>query len=208
MLNPVRYKTEEHRAYQQALDDFGITELLAKLKNYSDADFDGAWMQLQPQEIETLAAILISGLIESIDGKLIGAYFNLIRHNHQDIAPGLIKASTPLGFNPERSCSVSVRRSRRVNLKYPDASIELPANFPDVANTPRFLYGDRLRWLSDESDTDWGIVIGRFYSFASHRCGWSWCYIIWLSKESQSAAWTSTDIAWEEDLAPMDEEAY
>ncbi|BAY37661.1 hypothetical protein NIES2111_20000 [Nostoc sp. NIES-2111] len=192
MLNPVRYKTEEHRAYQQALDDFGITELLAKLKNYSDADFDSAWMQLQPQEVETLAAILISGLIESIDGKLIAAYLHLIRHNHQDIVPGLIKASTALGFN----------------LKYPDASIELPANFPDVAKTPRFLYGDRLRWLSNESDTDWGIVIGRFYSFASHRCGWSWCYLIWLSKESQSAAWTSADIAWEEDLEPMGEEVY
>ncbi len=35
MLKPVSNKTEQHRAYQQALDDFGITELLAKLKNYS-----------------------------------------------------------------------------------------------------------------------------------------------------------------------------
>jgi hypothetical protein len=192
MLKPVSYKTDEHRAYQQALDDFGITELLAKLKNYSDADFDSTWMQLQQQEIETLAAILISELTHSINGKLLAAYPHLMRHNHQDIAPGLIQASTSLGFN----------------LKYPDASIELPANFPDVAKTPRFLYGDRLRWLSTESDTDWGIVIGRFYSFASDRCGWSWCYIIWLSKESQSAAWTSTDIAWEEDLEPMGEEAY
>jgi hypothetical protein len=184
MLNPVRYKTEEHRADQQADDDFGITELLAKLKNYSDADFDSTWMQLQQQEIETLAAILISALTHSINGKLIAAYLHLIRHNHQDIAPGLI------------------------NLKYPDASIELPANFSDVAKTPRFLYGDRLRWLSNESDTDWGIVIGRFYSFASHRCAWSWCYLIWLSKDCPSAAWTSADIAWEEDLEPMSEEAY
>jgi hypothetical protein len=201
MLNPVRYKTDEHRAYQQALDDFGITELLANLKNYSDEDFDSTWTQLQQQEIETLAAILISQLTHSINGKLIAAYLNLIRHNHQDIALSLI--------NPERS--------RRVNLKYPDASIELPANFPDVAKTPRFLYGDRLRWLSTESDTDWGIVIGRFYSFASdafggsrsdHRCCWSWCYLIWLSKDCPSAAWTSADIAWEEDLEPMGEETY
>lgn len=182
MLKPVSYKTDQHRAYQQALDDFGITELLAKLKNYSDADFDSTWMQLQQQELETLAAILISALTHSINGKLLGAYLHLIRHNHQDIAPGLI------------------------NLKYPDASIELPANFPDIAKTPRFLYGDRLRWLSHESDTDWGIVIGRFYSFASDRCCWSWCYLIWLSKDSKSAAWTSADIAWEEDLEPISEE--
>ncbi|MBD2448295.1 hypothetical protein H6G76_14200 [Nostoc sp. FACHB-152] len=183
MLKPVSYKTDQHRAYQQALDDFGITELLAKLKNYSDADFESIWMQLQQPEIETLAAILISALTHSINGKLLGAYVHLIRHNHQDIALDLI------------------------NLKYPNASIELPTNFPDVAKTPRFLYGDRLRWLSHESDTDWGIVIGRFYSFASDRCCWSWCYLIWLSKESQSAAWSSADIAWEEDLEPMGEES-
>ncbi|MHC5823357.1 MAG: hypothetical protein ACYT04_47865, partial [Nostoc sp.] len=105
MLKPVSYKTDQHRAYQQALDDFGITELLAKLNNYSDADFDSAWIQLQQQEIESLAAILISQLTYSLNGKLIAAYLNLIRHSHQDIAPGLI------------------------NLKYPDTSIELPANF-------------------------------------------------------------------------------
>ncbi|MEH2095237.1 MAG: hypothetical protein V7K96_17895 [Nostoc sp.] len=68
-------------------------------------------------------------------GELIVAYLNLIRHSYQDIIPGLI------------------------NLKYPDASIELPANFLDIAKTSRFLYGDRLRWLSPQSDTDWDIVI-------------------------------------------------
>ncbi|MEH1956422.1 hypothetical protein [Nostoc sp.] len=182
MLKPVSYKTDQHRAYQQGLDDFGITELLAKLNNYSDADFDSAWIQLQQQEIESLAAILISQLTYSLNGKLIAAYLNLIRHSNQDIVPSLI------------------------NLKCPDASIELPANFPDVAKTPKFLYGDRLRWLSTESDTDWGIVIGRFYSFASDRCCWSWCYLIWLGEDSPSAAWTSADIAWEEDLEPISEE--
>ncbi|WGV23486.1 hypothetical protein [Halotia branconii] len=172
MLKPVSYKTDEHRAYQQALGDFGITELLAKLNNYSDADFDSTWVQLQQQEIETLAAILISGLTHSISGKLIADYLNLIRHNHQDIAPGLINPSLR---DATRTATL------RVNLKYTDASIELPVNFPDVAKTPRFLYGDRLRWLSHESDTDWGIVIGRFYSFGCDRCCWSWCYLIWLS---------------------------
>ncbi|WP_375513398.1 hypothetical protein [uncultured Nostoc sp.] len=182
MLKPVSYKTDEHRAYQQALDDFNITELLVKLNNYSDADFDSTWIQPQQQEIETLAAILISQLTHSINGKLIAAYLNLIRHSNQDIVLSLI------------------------NLKCPKASIELPVNFPDVAKTPRFLYGDRLRWISAQSDTDWGIVIGRFYSFACDRCCWSWCYLIWLSKNSPSAAWTSTDIAWEEDLEPISEE--
>ncbi|WP_414585224.1 hypothetical protein [Scytonema sp. PCC 10023] len=199
MLKPRSSKTDEHRAYQQALDDFNITKLLAKLNNYFDADFNTAWIQPQQQEIETLAAILICQLTHSINGKLIADYLNLIQHSNQDIVPGLINPSASL----------------RVNLKCPDASIELPANFPDVAKTPRFLYGDclrhcaprnRLRWLTAESDTDWGIVIGRFYSFASHHCDWTWCYLIWLSKDSPSTAWTSADIAWEEDLEPISEE--
>ncbi|YAF94054.1 MAG: hypothetical protein AB3A66_15670 [Nodularia sp. CChRGM 3473] len=50
------------------------------------------------------------------------------------------------------------------------------------------------------SDTDWGTAIGRFYSFAPHLCCWTWCYLIWLSKDSPSAAWISADIAWEQDL--------
>ncbi|MEH2182257.1 hypothetical protein [Nostoc sp.] len=30
MLRPVCHKTDEHRSYLQALDDFGIAELLAR----------------------------------------------------------------------------------------------------------------------------------------------------------------------------------
>ena len=71
MLKPVCYKTDVCQGYQQALDDFGITQLLAKLSNYSDADFDSAWIQPQQQELENLAAILISQLTDSINGKLI-----------------------------------------------------------------------------------------------------------------------------------------
>jgi hypothetical protein len=170
------------KGYQQALRDFCITELLAKLSNYSDADFDSAWMQTQQQELESLAAILISQLTDSIDGKVIGNYLNAIRSGNRDILPGLI------------------------NLKFPSSPINLPANFPDAAKTPRFLYGDKLRWQTKSSDTDWGIVIGRFYSFAPHRCCWTWCYLIWLSQDSPSAAWTVADTAWEEDLEPLEME--
>ncbi|WP_138503747.1 hypothetical protein [Nostoc sp. PA-18-2419] len=64
------------------------------------------------------------------------------------------------------------------------------------------MYGDKLRWI--DSDTDWGTAIGRFYSFAPHLCCWTWCYLIWLSKDSPSAAWTSADIVWEQDLEPVE----
>ncbi len=85
------------------------------------------------------------------------------------------------------------------------AMSDLPANFPDV-EMPRFLYGDRLRWFSNGEPTDWGIAIGRFYSFAPHRYCWQWCYLIWLDADSPSAAWVQADIAWEDDLEPLETE--
>ncbi|MEH2313410.1 MAG: hypothetical protein V7K35_18845 [Nostoc sp.] len=163
MLKPVCSKTDEHKSYLQALDDFGIAELLAKLSDYCGQ-----------QEQETLAVVLIAQLTQSLDAELIANYLSAVAKNHQYLFPEFI------------------------NQKL---SVDLPDDFPDTAKTPRFLYGDRLRWLG--SNTDWGIVIGRFYSFAPHLCCWSWCYLIWLSKDSLSAAWTSADIAWEKDLEPL-----
>jgi hypothetical protein len=72
---------------------------------------------------------------------------------------------------------------------------------------PRFLYGDRLRWISNHDTTDWGVAIGRFYSFAPHCCRWHWCYLIWLDPDSPSTTWVKADIAWEDDLEPFDAEA-
>jgi hypothetical protein len=83
------------------------------------------------------------------------------------------------------------------HLKAP--SSDLPTNFPDV-EIPRFLYGDRLRWMADGEANDWGIVIGRFYRFAPHCDRWQWCYLIWLDPASPSSAWVRADIAWEDDL--------
>jgi hypothetical protein len=82
---------------------------------------------------------------------------------------------------------------------------DLPANFPDV-EMPRFLYGDRLCWISNGEVSDRGIVIGRFYNFAPHCCCWAWCYLIWLDADSSSSAWVSADIAWENDLQSLEAE--
>ncbi|MDZ7959434.1 MAG: hypothetical protein RMY34_16375 [Aulosira sp. DedQUE10] len=164
MLNPVCDKTDEHRGYLQALDDFGITQLLAKLHNYCE----------QPEQ-ESLAALLISQLTQSIDAELITNYLSAIAQSQQNLLLGFINHQL---------------------------SVDLPEDFPNTAKTPCFLYGDKLRWVG--CDTDWGTAIGRFYSFAPHLCCWTWCYLIWLSKDSPSAAWISADIAWEEDLEPLE----
>ncbi|WOD39904.1 hypothetical protein [Nodosilinea sp. E11] len=90
------------------------------------------------------------------------------------------------------------------HLHLPSAT-DLPTAFPQV-EAPHFHYGDRLRWIPHGNATDWGLVIGRFYSYAPHRRRWQWCYLIWLDLASPSAAWVRADIAWEDDLDPFDEE--
>ncbi len=42
MVKPVSDGSEYTRGYQQALIDFGITQLLSGIGSYSDADFDAA----------------------------------------------------------------------------------------------------------------------------------------------------------------------
>jgi len=183
MVKP-SYRTDSlciyQKGYQQALEDFVIPNLLTHLKTYSDADFDAAWMNLTQPELESLAAILIRELTANLNGKVIAGFLNALRHGSTDTPPSL------------------------VHLVFPPPSIDLPANFPNV-QTPRYLYGDKLRWIPDSDKTDWGVAIGRFYSFAPHHCAWMWCYLIWLDKLSPSSPWTVADIAWEDDLEPLEE---
>jgi hypothetical protein len=169
------------KGYQQALEDFAIAPLLTRLKTHSDADFDAAWMNLSQPELESLAAILIQQLTANIKGKVIAGYLNALRHG---------STHTPHSL---------------VHLTFPPPSVDLPANFPNV-QTPRYEDGDKLRWIPEGGKTDWGIAIGRFYSFAPHHCAWMWCYLIWLDKFSPSATRIVADIAWEDDLEPVDEE--
>ena len=165
--------------YQQALIDFAIIDLLQSINAYSDAHFKAAWVALTIPETETLAATLIQSLIANLNGNLLATYLDAIRQ-------GPLDAFTPL-----------------TKLHLPPPTTNLPATFPDV-EMPRFLYGDRLCWTTHNGPTDWGTVIGRFYSFAPHCCRWHWCYLIWLAPESPSAAWVRADIAWEDDLEPLE----
>jgi hypothetical protein len=163
--------------YHQALEDFSITELLSHLRAYADADFNAQLMNLEEQELESIAAILIQWLTKNLKGKQIASYLNAIRYGDSDVL-----------FDP--TC-----------LDIPQASSEVPANFPkDV--TPRYQDGDRVQWRSLNSNTDWGIIIGHYYAYAKHQCSWAVCYLVRLDRDSPSAAWTVTDTAWEDDLEP------
>jgi hypothetical protein len=180
--SPIPSPSPYQTGYQQALNDFAITALLHHLQTYSDQHFDAAWSTLTPQEAETITTLLIQTLTATLDGNFLSTYLAAIRQPKLDISLAL------------------------ANLELPPPSTDFPSNFPDV-EMPRFLYGDQLCWLSNGEVSDQWIVIGRFYSFAPHGRRWAWCYLIWLDSDSPSSAWVSADIAWEDDLEPMEMEA-
>lgn len=165
-------------AYQQALEDFGITELLETLSHFQDADFDAQELHLEPEELDSIAALLIHQLTGSLNGKLLGGYLNAHRHGSTDVF------------------------AHPITLEFPQ-SASLPSDFPHSAPTPRFELGT----IVSVNSSEWGVVIGRFYNYAAHRCCWMWRYILWLDSTSSSAAWVVAATAWEEDLQAKGEES-
>ena len=75
----------------------------------------------------------------------------------------------------------------------------LPADFPDSAEMPLFLYGDRV--INRASEIDSGIVIGRFYAFDYQQSQWRWKYLVLVY---QAIDYGSTFMYWETDLEPLD----
>jgi hypothetical protein len=177
MLKTASEKIAHSKTYQQALDDFGVTDLMSHIRNYADEDFKAAVMNLEEQELESLAAILIQRLISSLNGKAIANYLNAIRHGDSHVI-----------VDP-------------THWQVPSLAMDWPDNFPDGV-TPRYAEGDRIRWRTLTNTTDWGIAIGRFYAYARHRCQWAVGYLVKLDHNSPSAAWVAVDTAWEDDLEP------
>ena len=168
----------ERKAYQQALSDFGIEGLLKKISNYSDEDFEVGLMNLEPEEVETLAVLLIQHWSSNVNGKLLGGYLNAIRHGNSELLP----------------------TSMNQEIQLPDSG--LPNNFPDV-EIPHHSEGKKVCWKSALKNSDWGIVLGRFFAYAPHLCRWSWKYVVLLDKNSPSSDWCVADVAWENDLVEV-----
>jgi hypothetical protein len=59
MVRPGSDESEYSRGYQQALDDFGVTQLLSRIRCYSDDDFDATGARMTQPELESLAVFLI-----------------------------------------------------------------------------------------------------------------------------------------------------
>ncbi len=181
MLNAVQSTDRsfiDRRSYQQALSDFGIKEVLEKISNYCDEDFDVERMNLEAEEVETLAVLFIQQLTNNLNGKLLSGYLNAIRHGNSEIVPNSV--------------------SHEIQL--PDSG--LPSNFPNV-EMPHYAEGKTVRWKSALENPDWGIVLGRFYAYAPHLCRWTWKYVVLLDSNSPSEEWCVADVAWENDLVEV-----
>lgn len=177
--------TAQQAAYQQALHDFALTDLLTQLQSFSSPELDT--QPLTEPESEMITALLVEQLAKNLDSQLIGAYLKAIRQGNREVV-----------LEP-------------ISSEYPE-SIELPTDFPNTAPSPRFIYGDCLRLCSvtsegeRETETDTGRCIGRYYAYAPHHCQWMWKYVVWLSKDSVSAAWCVATTAWEDGLEPLTQE--
>ncbi|MGL5942700.1 MAG: hypothetical protein ACRC2S_20495 [Waterburya sp.] len=76
----------------------------------------------------------------------------------------------------------------------------LPIDFPQSAEMPLFLYGDKV---SHESIEDYGIVIGRFYAIERISKEWRWKYLIFDNPDYTTDYFFSTCIYWETELEPL-----
>ena len=178
-LNPknVESETAYHCGYQQALRDFGILELKAKLSEYFNTNGLNKGRYVEEQDQESLIAILIEQLTNNLNSKFIDNYLKALSDGYDEVF--LSEIQPP--------------------------SKELPINFFESV-TPCYKDGSCLRWIPSKGGVDWGIVIGRFLAYAPHLCRWSWKYIILLDSDSPSAAWVMADTAWQEDLSPLEQE--
>lgn len=106
MVKPGSDGSEYTRGYQQALDDFGITQLLSGIGSYSDEDFDADRARMTRPEIESLAVFLILRVGANLKGSTIARYLNSLRKaNSPTIAdrPAIELNPNSISKTPEKS---------------------------------------------------------------------------------------------------------
>lgn len=79
MIKPVSDGKEYNRGYQQALNDFGITQLLSGIRSYSDDDFDATGACMTGPELESFGVFLILRVGANLKGSTIARYLNTLR---------------------------------------------------------------------------------------------------------------------------------
>ncbi len=138
-------------AYNQALQDFQVTELIATLQALSPPEGK------DESELESLAAWLIRQIALQLQPQTIA---ECLYENGQTIVDLPI-----LEFRFRQSC-------RTLPKQFP-AQTSTP-RFQD-GETVRWIP------LSEACENQTGIVLGHFYSYAPHLRQWAWKYLVWLS---------------------------
>jgi len=161
--------------YQHAIAYYGTDELLAKIDHCMETAGDFSLMVSREREKAILTAFCIQQLARNLDCGAIHSYLQFMRYSSS-----LVLSNNNL-FTP------------------PPLSTGLLEYFARSAS-PRFLMGDKLRWINSLDDSYWGVVIGKFFCFAPHLRDFCWCYLLWFNEERPDAADLPADIAWEEDL--------
>ncbi|MEG4803518.1 hypothetical protein QUB63_22415 [Microcoleus sp. ARI1-B5] len=144
MVNPVSDGNEYTRGYQEALNDFGITQLLSGIRSYCDEDFDADRARMTGPELESLAVFLILRVGANLKGSAIARYLNTLRKaNSPTIAdrPAIELNSTPRGKALEES-KEGVRNSWAIVRILPNAQHYTVARFFNRQDAD-----DRLRAL-------------------------------------------------------------
>jgi hypothetical protein len=106
MVRPGSDESEYTRGYQQALDDFGVTQLLSRIRCYSDDDFDATGARMTKPELESFAVFLILRVGANLKGSAIARYLNTLRKaNSPTIAdrPAIELNPNSRGKTPEKS---------------------------------------------------------------------------------------------------------
>jgi hypothetical protein len=170
--------TERKAIYQQALDDFAIADLLAKLQDSQ---------HMTEAESELIAALLVQQLAKNLGSQLVTAYFKAIRQGNQEVVP------EPIGLEYPESIDLPVG--------FPADTRSPCFTYGDRLRLCSVPINDET-----ETETDTGRCIGSYYAYAPHQCQWIWKYVIWLDKDSVSASWCVATTAWEDDLEPVIQE--
>ena len=105
MIKPVRDGKEYNRGYQQALNDFGIMQLLSGIRSYSDEDFDADRARMTQPELESCAVFLILRVGANLNGSAIARYLNTLRKANSPVIADRAMA-TP---RPRPTNSTSIR---------------------------------------------------------------------------------------------------
>ncbi len=148
------------------------------LSDYAIANVLKAVQEAHPTisqaESSLIAALVIEQLPKAVNSNLVSRYLHAI-HNaqQQDVftAP--------------------------ITLEYPQS-----VNLPNCSNLPLLVYnnGVKVRLTPVNGATEWGTLIGAYLAYACHRCCWMYRYVLWLDKDSPSAAWLKATCVWEDDI--------